>query len=98
MRMSAAKKPDLSKTAPEGALENFTPGFGLKFLRDGLPSANFVAMFGVNGIPSWNFFNKDFSNHIPGAGGVALTLLSEKFSSATDNIQTVGLRELSLAD
>jgi hypothetical protein len=33
-------------------------------------------MFGVNGIPSWNFFAKDFSNHIPGASGAALTAVA----------------------
>jgi hypothetical protein len=33
-------------------------------------------MFGVNGIPSWNFFSKDFSNHIPEATGAALNILA----------------------
>jgi len=43
-------------------------------------------MYGVNGVPTWNFFGKDFSNHIPGASGVALTALATKFSSATDHV------------
>jgi hypothetical protein len=29
-------------------------------------------MFGVNGIPSWNFFGKEISNHIGSAEGAAL--------------------------
>lgn len=76
IRLSVAKKADFTKTSAIEALDNFTPGFGLKLLRDNLPSANVVSMFGVNGIPSWNFFAKDFFNHIPAAGGVALTLVA----------------------
>jgi len=52
----------------------------LKFLVDGLPSVNLVAMFGVNGVDTWNFFGRDFSNHIPGSKGVALTAVASKFS------------------
>ena len=98
MRMSLAKAPDQTKTTAEEAFDNFTPGFGLKFLRNGLPSANLVAMFGVNGVPTWNFFGKDFSNHIGSASGAALTAVAQKFSSATDNVQTVGLKEFATTD
>ena len=49
IRLSLAKQPDTSKTTPKGALDNFTPGLGLKFLRNGVSSGNLVAMFGVNG-------------------------------------------------
>jgi hypothetical protein len=49
-------------------------------------------MFSVNGTPGdWNFFSKDFSNHIAAASGAALTLVAQKFSTATKFIQTVGL-------
>jgi len=43
----------------------------LKLFRNGVPSANTIAMFGVNGIPSWNFFDTKypFSNHIAPAAG-----------------------------
>lgn len=94
LRLSCAKAPDTSKTSPSEALDNFTPGLGIKFLRDGQPSANVVAMYGVNGFDSWNFFAKDASNHIPSASGVALTLVATKFSSATPRIQTIGLKDL----
>jgi len=68
------------------------PGMGLKFLRDGLDSANLVAMFSVNGQPGdWNFFANDFVNHIGAAEGVALKALAAKFSTATKYIQEVGL-------
>jgi hypothetical protein len=49
LRLSCAKAPDTTKTTPAEALDNFTPGLGIKFLRDGQPSANVVAMYGVNG-------------------------------------------------
>jgi len=51
-------------------------------------------MYSVNGQGSWNFFKNDFSNHIPDATGVALTLLAQKFSTATPWIQTIGLKPL----
>lgn len=60
IRLSLASKPDFTKTKAAEANENFIPGFGLKLIRDSLPSANLVAMFGLSGIPSWNFFAKDF--------------------------------------
>lgn len=94
IRLSVAKKPDFTKTTAEEAQDNFTPGMSLKFLRDGLPSANLVAMYGVNGFPSWNFFYKDFSNHIPPAQGLALKTLACKFATATKYIMTVGLKDM----
>jgi hypothetical protein len=86
IRLSCAKQPDFTKTAAKDAYDNFTPGFGLKFLVDGLPSVNLVAMFGVNGVDTWNFFGRDFSNHIPGASGAALLAVANKFSEATQNV------------
>jgi len=43
VRLSSAAKPELGTKAPLG------PGMGLKFLRDGIDSANLVAMYSVNG-------------------------------------------------
>jgi len=68
-----------------------TPGMGLKFLRDGIDSANLVAMYGVDGQESWNFFKNDFTNHIAAAQDPALVLLGDKFATATPYIQYVGL-------
>ena len=48
-RLSLALEPDTSKL-------NTAPGMGLKFLRDGMDSANLVAMYSVDGQESWNFF------------------------------------------
>ena len=67
IRFSLAKKPDYSNKSASKAYDNYTPGLGLKFLIDGKPSANLVAMFGVNGVNSFNFFDKEMNTHIPGA-------------------------------
>jgi len=79
VRFSLAKEP-----APP-ALET-APGMGLKFLRDGMDSANLVAMYSVNGQDSWNFFKNDFTTHI-GPGGLDLLPLQVKFSEATNYVQ-----------
>ena len=52
IRLSSAAKP--SSSSPLG------PGMGLKFLRDGVDSANLVSMFSVDGQPGdWDFFSND---------------------------------------
>jgi len=43
-------------------------------------------MYSVNGVPTWNFFGKDFSNHIPSASGATLLAVAEKFSTATSYV------------
>ena len=53
---------------------------GLKFLRDGVDSANLVAMYSVDGQESWNFFKNDFSNHIPESGGTLLRIFDDNYS------------------
>jgi hypothetical protein len=55
-------------------------------------------MFGVNGVPTWNFFTFPFSNHIGSASGLALTVLGQKFSEATKHIQTLGLKDMANYD
>merc|ERR1719348_2942876 len=78
-RFSLAKEPSESSL-------NTAPGMGLKFLRDGMDSANLVAMYSVNGQESWNFFANDFTNHV-GPGGLDLVPLQVKFSEATNYVQ-----------
>ena len=99
IRLSAAKEPDMSAgTEPKDALERFTPGFGLKFLRDGVPSGNMVAMYSVDGAETWSFFRMDFSNHVPDPESLALKVLSKKFATATPFIQYVGLSDIARFD
>jgi len=73
-----------------------TPGFGLKFLRDGMDSSNLVAMFSVEGQESWNFFANDFSNHIPASVDPNLQRVAKKFATATKWVAQVGLSDFSL--
>lgn len=92
MRLSSAAQPTADGKQP------LTPGMGLKFLRDGIDSANLVSMNNVNGQQDdWNFFSEDFSTHIPAASGTALTAVAEKFSTATPYIQEVGLSNFAKA-
>ena len=75
MRLSSAAQPTADGKQP------LTPGMGLKFLRNGIDSANLVSMNSVNGQQDdWNFFSQDFSTHIKAASGAALTAVAEKFS------------------
>jgi len=57
-------------------------------------------MYGVNGIPSWNFFDKNypFSNHISGAKGLALKAVAAKFGTATNIVTQVGLSDIAAYD
>ena len=87
-RLSLAQEP--SPPAPGTA-----PGMGLKFLRDGVDSANLVAMFDVAGQESWNFFENIFTTHIPEVSG-PLVFLGAKFYTATNNIRQVRLRRQQL--
>lgn len=87
VRMSSATPVD-TKTP------NMKPGMGVKFLRDGVDSANFVAMFSVDGQENLNFFANDWSNHIPDPKSKTLIPLELRFKTATDYIQTVGLSDM----
>jgi hypothetical protein len=87
VRMSSAK--------PVSAKHHsMTPGMGVKFLRDGVDSANFVAMFSVDGQDTLNFFEHDWSNHIPDVTSLSLIPLELRFKTATKYIQTVGLSDM----
>ena len=77
---------------------NIKPGLGLKFLRDGVDSANLVSMFSVDGQDSWDFFANNWSNHIPDIVSKALIPLGIKFHTATDYIQAVGLSDMAKYD
>ena len=43
--------------------DNINPSMGLKWLRDGIDSANVFGMNNVNGQSSWNFFYQEMYNH-----------------------------------
>jgi len=86
MSLAAQPDPEVKKT---------TPGFGLKFLRDGVDSGNLVAMYAVVGYESWNFFQRNFSNHVP-TQSLSEFPLAPKFATAGPYIQQVGLSNIAL--
>ena len=89
----------LSTAAPPLSMyKTIVPGMGVKFLRSGVDSANFVAMFSVDGQDNWNFFSNSWSNHVPTPKSISLKPLEAKFATATDYIQAVGLSEMASYD
>lgn len=87
VRFSSAKEP---------SDVGFTPGMGIKFLRDGRPSANFVAMYTLDGQPceDTNFFQHEWSNHIPLTDNFGLKIIAAKFWQATYCPLKVGISDL----
>ena len=71
------------------------PSMGLKFLRDGVDSANLVALHAFQGQESWNFFKNDFTTIVgPGDfGDVNFVLLGIKFAESTKYVTQCGLSD-----
>lgn len=89
IRMSSAK----AVSAGSGV----APGMGVKFFRDGRPSANFVAMYSLDGQPTGetNFFQHAWNNHIGLSDNAGLQFLAKKFWQASYCPLMVGLSDLS---
>lgn len=88
MRISETTKttPDVGKTSP---------GHGVKFLRDGMSSANWVAMFSFDGMNSMNFFKnrwttilREFKNEC------ARQTIGKKLATVTDHVGATSVMEL----
>jgi len=95
IRFASAKEP--KEGAGVAALDGgFTPGMGIKFLRDGKPSANVVFLHKLTPQESWNFFKNTQSNHLSVGGlGTAENLLKKKFeTSGSDWVNMVGLSDM----
>ena len=89
LRLSCAIKPT----------DYLAPGMGLKFLRDGMDSANLVSMWSLNGQPgNWNFFANKFTTIIGGPKSLETTALCKKFSGFTEYIQVMALSEMARFD
>lgn len=94
LRLSLAKQPTTSPA-------NCAPGVGVKVLRDTLPSCNFVAMYALGGQSSFNFFEHDFTNHVPALGtdaDTSLVLLAKKFATVSKWPTMVGLSDCATFD
>lgn len=61
-----------------------------------MPSANYVAMYALDGQKSFNMFEHDFTNHVPDLGPGAetpLKMLKKAFEYASKWPSLVGLRD-----
>jgi hypothetical protein len=71
-----------------------TPGFGLKFLRQGKESVNLVAMPSLTGQSDFNIGVFNYSNHVQSPGSnIALKLVQAKFTQASNCPLMVGLKD-----
>lgn len=73
----------------------FVPGIAIKLFRDGLTTANFVAMNSVESSDYPNYFGKNFSNHIPKPESFLTLFLGKQFGRVTKNTERVGLSDIS---
>ena len=89
----------MSTAAPYSHLLNFlVPGMAIKFLRDGVDSANTFAMNSVNGQESWDYFLLPWSNHFADLENPALNPLANKLHEASEYVQAVGLSDMAMWD
>lgn len=80
VRLSVATEYDTSKPA-DG---NFVPSASIKFLRDNQTAGNFFSLYSLDGVPTWNFFGYNFSNHVPVPKNSASNfILGKSFSAVT---------------
>ena len=80
MRISETVRtnPDVSQTSP---------GFGVKFLRDGMDSADTVTMFSFDGQPSFNYFANRWSTHLnEPLNECSRETIGKKLAETTDHI------------
>jgi len=98
MRFSSAFRPGTTNSTAQA---NLAPAFGLKFLRDDIPSANVFALGSLLGQTSYNFFMHDVSNHlpdIPNNSPFAEKMVRDKFAQASDFPMMLGLSHLAAYD
>jgi len=69
-----------------------TPGIGMKFMRTGVPSANFVLLHSLDAVSDYNMFGYNQTNHISPPTG-ATAILAEKFEQASNCATMVGLSD-----
>merc|ERR1719215_832861 len=74
----------------EPLLPKIFPGFGIKFLRSGVRSADWVSLRTIGDEGSWNFMESQFANH---AAPQEALLKLNKFQQASGCIDMVGLSD-----
>jgi hypothetical protein len=77
-----------------------TPGIGVKLMRSGHASGNFVALNNLNPLPNhnYNFFALPMWNHLPVANSLATIAVAKKFTQASNCPGRVGLSDLCAFD
>jgi len=83
-------------SANEPGKGGYTPGMGVKFLRDGRTSASFVSMYTLDGVTcdDKNFFQRDWSNHVPLTDNFGLKIVASKFWQASYCPIQIGISDL----
>jgi len=93
IRFSIATKPT---TSPP----NIIAGISVKFMRSNVPSANVMAMYGLTGQDSFNFFEHDLTNQPPMFDGTQASLIQKAllraFETASSWPTYLGLNGLSM--
>ena len=70
-----------------------SPGFGIKFLRDGMDSADTVTMFSFDGQPSFNYFKNRWSTHLnEPLNECARETIGKKLAEVTDHIGAMSVK------
>lgn len=85
------------RTFPEKG--STSPGFGIKFLRDGMDSANGVTMFSFDGQPSFNYFKSRWSTHLnEPVNECARQTIGKKLAETTPHIGAMSVMDWSKWD
>ena len=86
----------MGSATPIGYLLGVTPGIGIKFLRSGVKSANFVALNQLAKMDDnrHNFFAVPLRNHLPEDVPIPLIAVALKFCQASKCISKVGLSDV----
>jgi len=77
----------------------FLPGIAVKLFRDGYSSANIHAMHSIKGISTANFFQHNFTNHLPiPENFFAFNLAASKFAQGSNYALNLGLKDMAYYD
>lgn len=88
---------EVSRTVPD--VIRTSPGFGLKWLRDGMVPANGVAMFSFAGQPSFNFLSNSWTTHLAEPQNTCGRMtISSKFAEGTRHLGNTSVMEWSEFD
>ena len=75
-----------------------SPGFGIKFLRDGIDSADAVTMFSFDGQPSFNYFQNRWSTHLSEPeNNCSRETIGKKLAETTDHIGAMSVQNWALS-